>query len=535
MLFKKFKIPLSVVFLAIGILLGTQIDKVFSNDPLRENLNKLNDILTFTEKYYIEDIKPEILVESAINGILSNLDPHSVYIRPKENEDIEETFRGEFEGIGVEFQIINDTLNVISAITGGPSEYLGIIPGDKIINVGGNSIVGLSNEQIRNKLRGNAGTYVKISISRFGIAKLLDFDIKRAKIPLHTVDLYFMLNNETGYISVTRFAEKTDEEFNKAISELEKSGMKQLLLDLRGNPGGYLSQAVNIASLFIDGNKKIVYTKGRVTSFNESYYSEKYAKYSKLPLVLLVDKGSASASEIVAGAIQDLDRGLVVGETTFGKGLVQRSFELNDKSALRLTISKYYTPSGRLIQRDYKSKKDKDEYYADINNRREAEGNNINHKVESDSSKPIFKTKNGRIVYGGGGITPDYFVKSEKVTEFTSNLLKSDLFFQFISNYLLNKKDLIKKNESLDYFINNFHFSESDLNNFISYIQTKKIKFEPELYNRDKHYIEKRLKATIARNYWKNTGWYRIMLMNDIQINKAMELFGEAKSLANLK
>ena len=179
--------------------------------------------------------------------------------------------------------------------------------------------------------------------------------------------------------------------------------------------------------------------------------------------------------------------------------------------------------------------KDKAEYYADINNRREAEGNNLNHKVESDSSKPIFKTKNGRIVYGGGGITPDYFVKSEKVTEFTSNLLKSDLFFQFISNYLLNKKDLIKKNESLDYFINNFHFSESDLNNFISYIQTKKIKFEPELYNRDKHYIEKRLKATIARNYWKNTGWYRIMLMNDIQINKAMDLFGEAKSLANLK
>lgn len=530
--FKNNKIPLSVVFLIIGVLLGIQIDRYFFNEHFTGKYDKVNEILNYTEKYYVDDIRPEVLIESAINGILTNLDPHSVYIRPKENEDIEETFRGDFEGIGIEFSIINDTLTIISPITGGPCENLGIQPGDKIIKVNGRDIIGLPNEQIRNKLKGKAGTYVSISILRAGISNLLDYNIKRAKVPLYTVDQYFMLNNSTGYISITRFTEKTEEEFNKAISSLEKQGMKQLLLDLRGNPGGYLTQAVNITKLFIDGNKKIVYTKGKAEKYNEIYYADKNAKYAKLPLIVLVDKGSASASEIMAGAIQDLDRGLIVGEITFGKGLVQRSFLLDDNSALRLTVSKYFTPSGRLIQRDFRNKKD---YYADINNRQEYNGSNLDHKKESNSSKPMYKTSKGRIVYGGGGITPDYFIPEEIITEFTAGLIQKDLFYQYVSNYISNKKDFSMNYESLDYFVNNFNFSGRDLNNFIIYIKTKEIKFDSGQYRTDKNYITKRLKATVARYYWKNKGWYTVMLKNDPQVNIALSLFGKAKALANLE
>lgn len=529
---KKMKIPISIIFLIIGILLGVQLDRFFFNHNFRSQFNKIDDILNYTEKFYVEDIKPGILEEAAINGALSTLDPHSVYIRPKDNEDIEDTFRGDYEGIGIEFSIINDTLNVISPVTGGPSEYIGILPGDKIVMVNGSSIVGLSNEQIRNRLKGKAGTYVSISILRNGISKLLNYNIKRARIPLYTVDLYFMLDNNTGYISVTRFTEKTEEEFNNAILALEKMGMKQLLLDLRGNPGGYLTQAVNIAKLFIGGNQKIVYTKGKADKYDEIYYSDKIAKYAKLPLVILVDKGSASASEILAGAVQDLDRGFIVGETTFGKGLVQRSFVFDDNSALRLTVSKYYTPSGRLIQRDYKS--GKSAYYAEINKRQNYNGSNFNHNRESDSSKPTFKTSKGRIVYGGGGITPDYFIPEETITEFTANLIQKDLFYQYISYYLSNKKDFAMNYESLDYFINNFNFSKRDLNNFIIYIKTKKVGFDASQYRTDNNYIIKRLKAAVARYYWKNKGWYTVMLKNDSQVNIALSLFGKAKALANL-
>jgi carboxyl-terminal processing protease len=530
--FRKTKIPISIAFLIIGILLGVQLDRFFFSKIPGSKFNKIDDILYYTEKYYVEDIKPGVLEEAAINGVLNTLDPHSVYIRPKDNEDIEDTFRGDYEGIGIEFSIINDTLNVISPVTGGPCEFLGILPGDKIVMVDGKSIIGLSNDQIRNKLKGKAGTFVNISISRIGVSKYLNYTIKRAKIPLYTVELYFMLDKNTGYISVTRFTEKTDEEFNNAITALEKQGMKQLLLDLRGNPGGYLTQAVNIAKLFISGNKKIVYTKGKVEKYDEIYYSDKNAKYSKIPLIVLVDKGSASASEILAGAIQDLDRGLIVGETTFGKGLVQRSFILDDNSSLRLTVSKYYTPSGRLIQRDYKS--GKSEYYNEINKRQDFNGSNFSHSKESDSSKPTFKTSKGRLVYGGGGITPDYFIPEETITEFTLNLIQKDLFYQYILNYLSDKKDFTMNYESLDYFINNFNFSGRDLNNFIIYIKTKNIKFETAQYRTDKNYIIKRLKAAAARYYWKNKGWYSVMIKNDSQVNLALSLFGKARTLANL-
>ena len=429
----------------VGIALGVFLDKVFSEDNLRDSIRKFNDVLTFTEKYYVEEVDTQKLVESAINGMLNELDPHSVYIPPEQFTQVEESFRGDFEGIGIEFQIVNDTLTVVSAISGGPSEALGILPGDRIIKIDDALVIGITNDEVRNKLRGKAGTEVKVSISRVGVSKPIDYTIVRDKIPLYSVDTHFMMDDNTGYVSVSRFSETTYEELFEALNDLNKKGMSQLVVDLRGNPGGYLNQAVKISDLFISGKKKIVYTEGRRKEFDEVYYASESSKFEDIPLIILINRGSASASEIVSGAVQDWDRGLIVGETSFGKGLVQRQFELPDNSALRLTISQYFTPSGRLIQRDYKNKKNKADYYAERDSTVDEEGDNINHTAEQDSVKPEYKTGKGRIVYGGGGITPDYIVKSGLVTTYTQNLLRKNIFYTFILSYLDKNSEVIKQ------------------------------------------------------------------------------------------
>ncbi|MDR3666746.1 MAG: S41 family peptidase, partial [Ignavibacteriaceae bacterium] len=475
---RRFKFPYSIVILVLGIVLGYQIQKTFSNDHLSDSISKFSDVLTYTEKYYMEKVDAPKLVEAAINGMLSKLDPHSVYIPANQLESVEESFRGDFEGIGIEYQVVNDTLTVVSSITGGPSEALGIMSGDRIIKIDGKSIIGINNEDVRKKLRGNAGTIVKVTIFRPGITSVQDYSIKRDKIPIYSVDTHFMIDKTTGYISVSRFAETTYDEVNNALNDLDGKGMQQLILDLRGNPGGYLNQAVKISDLFLDGKKKIVYTKGRREEFNEEYFSGESSKYEKLPLIILVNKGSASASEIVSGAIQDWDRGLIVGETTFGKGLVQRQFTLPDNSALRLTISQYFTPSGRLIQRDYKNIKDKEEYYSEAGNNKEEEGDNLNHKAEGDTSHKVYRTNGGRIVYGGGGITPDYIVKTVDISDYTSDLLKNNIFYQFVLQYLDNHSAEIKSkyHGDLNLYINDFNITQGLLNDFTDYASTKNVK-----------------------------------------------------------
>jgi carboxyl-terminal processing protease len=532
----KFKIPFAVIILTIGIVLGTQIEKVFSDDNLRESIIKFNDVLTYTQKYYVEEVDTPKLVEAAINGMLSKLDPHSVYIPVDQMQSVEESFRGDFDGIGIEFQVINDTLIVVSPISGGPSEALGIKSGDRIVQINGKGIVGISNEEVRQKLRGEAGTKVNVTIFRHGSTDLLHYEITRDKIPLYSVDTHLMLDNKTGYISLSRFSETTYDEVAESLKDLKSKGMKQLIFDLRGNPGGYLSQAVKVADLFIDGDKKIVYTKGRKTEFDDEFDASKSSPYEKIPLIILVNNGSASASEIVSGAVQDWDRGLIVGETTFGKGLVQRQFDLPDNSAIRLTISRYYTPSGRLIQRDYKNVKDKEDYYSEVGGKNESEGDNLYHSAEKDSSLPVYKTNSGRIVYGGGGITPDYIVKSGDITNYTTDLLKNNVFYQFILSYLeTSGKSIQAKYSTLQDFKDNFNFSEKDIRNFIDFAGSKKVKFSEEDFKKDKDFITSRLKAQIARNFWKNEGWYQVLLSSDSQLLKALTLFGEAKDLANLK
>jgi carboxyl-terminal processing protease len=435
------------------------------------------------------------------------------------------------------FKIVNDTLTVVSPITGGPSEELGILSGDRIVKIENEDCIGITNEQVREKLRGPAGSKVNISIVRPGSDELLEYEITRDKIPIYSVDTQFMLDDKTGYVSLSRFSETTYDELVEALNELKNKGMTQLVLDLRGNPGGYLSQAVDIADLFIEGEKKIVYTMGRRSEFNEDYFASRPSEFENIPLIVLINRGSASASEIVSGAVQDWDRGLIVGETSFGKGLVQRQFNLPDNSALRLTISEYFTPAGRLIQRDYKNKKDKEEYYSEIMEREEEEGDNSDHSAERDSSKPVFKTKGGRVVYGGGGITPDYIVKTEELSKFTRDLLRNNIFYQFTLNYLDKHSDAITSlyGDDLQNFRNNFSFTNDDLENFKSFAVSKGVEFKEDDFKNQKDYILTRLKAQVARNFWKNEGWYSILLAIDKQLEKAVSLFDEAKNIADLK
>jgi len=534
---KLFEIPALIIILTAGIVLGIQLEKIFSDDSLRDGVRKLNDVLSYTQRYYIEEVDTPKLVEGAIRGILDDLDPHSFYISAKDFTSVEESFRGDFEGIGIEFQIVNDTLTVVSPITGGPSESLGILPGDRIVKINDEDCVGINNDQVREKLRGKAGSKVRVSINRTGVKDLIEYEITRDKIPLYSVDVHLMLKDNIGYVSVSRFSETTYDELTEALKALKQKGMTELILDLRGNPGGYLSQAVDIADLFIDGEKKIVYTEGRREDTDEEYFASKPSAYEKIPLVVLINHGSASASEIVSGAIQDWDRGLIIGETSFGKGLVQRQFPLPDNSAIRLTISQYFTPSGRSIQRDYKDKKKYEEYYSGRDDSGITEENNIEHLAEKDTTKPIFKTHRGRSVYGGGGITPDYILVSEKITGYTRNLLRNNIFYQYSLNYTEQKGKELNAIYRADLlrFAKEFEFSKGDLEKFIKFAESKSVKFVENDYKVDKKYIESRLKAQIARNYWKNEGWYSVMLIVDNQIEKALTLFDEAKEIANLK
>jgi len=528
-------LPLTIT-LILGIFIGTQFEKIFWGKSDGVEIEKLDDVLTYTEKYYVDKVDSRKLVDAGINGILSKLDPHSVYIPAEEIENVEESSKGEFEGIGIEYQIINDTITVVSAISGGPSDALGILPGDRIIKIEYKSAIGITSDGVSKKLRGNAGTKVNVTIYRPSNNKIINYQITRDKIPLYSVEAHLMFNDITGYIYVSRFSETTYDELKNALNDLKNKGMKQLILDLRGNPGGYLSQAVKISDLFIAGKKKIVYTRGRESEFDDDDYASQTSDFENIPLIVLVNNGSASASEIVSGAIQDLDRGLIVGETTFGKALVQRQFELPDNSALRLTVAKYYTPSGRLIQRNYKNLKDRNDYYSQPAERNEKEGDNLYHSEEKDTGRSVYKTNSGRIVYGGGGITPDYIVKSGEITGYTTELLKNNIFYRFVLNYLDQKGKKIQTDyKNLDSFINNFILTDDEITSFIKFAGSNGVKFNETDFNKDRNYILTRLKAQIARNYWKNDGWYSIILSADNQMLKAVTLFDEAKNLAKLK
>jgi len=536
---KRFSLTTLIILFFVSLMLGMQINNLISGDNIFEQLNKFKEVLVYAEKFYVDDVDTPKLVESAINGLLSNLDPHSVYIPAKQLPRVNEDFHGSFEGIGVEYDVVNDTLIVILPVAGGPSDLLGILAGDKIIKINDTSAIGIKREDVPLKLRGPKGTHVKVTIFRAGEQNLYDFDIIRDKIPLYSVDVAYMLNDDVGYISVNKFAGTTYDEFIEGLTKLRSQGMKKLILDLRYNGGGLMDQAVKMANeLLGDSGKKIVYTKARRSEFVEEYISTGNGKFADVPLIVLVNPFSASASEIVSGAIQDLDRGLIVGETTFGKGLVQRQFDLPDRSAFRLTIARYYTPSGRLIQRPYD--KDIDAYRRAAFDQDTIEGVNIQHMIEhngdKDSTKPIFKTASGRTVYGGGGITPDYIVKAERASPLFIQIVGKGVFREYTLNYMdQNGKKLHQQfAKELKKFKNDFFVDEDMMHDFEALAQKKGVTIDSVQYQKDKEDIQNRLKAEIARSIFGNEGLYSVIRSNDNQLLKALTLFPEAEKIAGL-
>lgn len=520
------------VVVMVSLVAGAYLNQLISSDNIYEQLNKFKDVLSMTQKSYVEEVNTRKLTEAAIKGMLSELDPHSVYIPAADMQRIKEDFQGSFEGIGIEFAVLNDTLLVVTPIVGGPSEALGIEAGDRIIKINDTSAIGITQADVPKKLRGPKGTRVKVSILRSGIKELLEFDITRDKIPLYTVDASFMINNEVGYISVTRFAATTHAEFVEAANRLKREGMKRLILDLRFNGGGYLDQAFKMSDELLPRGKKVVYTRGRRPEFNEEYISSGSARLADVSLVVLVNNASASASEIVSGAVQDWDRGLIVGETTFGKGLVQRQYDLPDGSGFRLTTARYYTPSGRLIQRPYSQ--DKAQYQREAYEREEAEGENISHDVEKDSSRPVFKTAGGRSVYGGGGITPDYIVKAERLGEYAVQLRARQVYLDFANKYLDQHGTELKRTYGTDprKFVKEFQITNSMLETINSIAKAKGIEFKQEAFEKDIRFIKLLSKATLARGLWGNNGSAQVTLSEDNQFLKAMSLFPEAEKIA---
>ncbi len=530
---RKFSVATVFVLLVFGVFLGTQI-RAISEDNIYQQISKFQDVLSFIQKHYVDEVNTSKLVESAIQGMLKDLDPHSVYIDKKQFSKVQEDFKGSFEGVGIEFNILHDTITVVAPIFGGPSEKVGILAGDKIVKINDEPATKFTNEDVQKRLRGEKGTKVTVEIIRAGISNALTFTITRDKIPLYSVDTYFLHEDGTAYMSINRFSSTTHQEFLDGLRQLRAKGMEKLILDLRGNPGGYLEQSFRMANEFLRKDQKIVYTKGRRPEFDENYVATGSGEFQQLPLIILISNSSASASEIVSGAVQDHDRGLVVGETSFGKGLVQRQFDLADGSAFRLTTARYYTPSGRIIQRPYDGKSD-EEYYKSALARDEEQGENINHEQEADTSRPKFKTTSGRTVYGGGGVTPDYIVRAERLQEYTAKMRA--YVFEFTTGYMDKHGPALRKEYGkgdVIAFSKQFTVDDEMLQAFISFGETKKVPFNKEQFEKDKEYMKSFVKAQIGRNLFGNEGYFRPLLEVDPQFQKARTLFPEAKKIAGL-
>ncbi len=520
-------------FLSICLLMGS-VSLQAQYDPAQQ-INKMSSLLRLVSTNYVDTPGMESLVEDAIVGLLEELDPHSVYISKDELRKMNEPLEGEFEGIGISFNLFKDTILVLSAISGGPSERLGILAGDKIITIEGDTVagVGFTNTNVQKSLRGKKGTKVNVGIQRSGVQGLISFDIVRDKIPIYSVDAGYMLNEEVGYIKVSRFAKKTVHEFRTEMDELQKAGMKSLVLDLRGNSGGYLSTAIDLADEFLPRNKLIVYTEGRNFPKDEKQSTSR-GEFEKGKLVILIDAGSASASEIVSGAVQDWDRGLILGRRSFGKGLVQKPYMLPDQSAIRLTISRYYTPSGRSIQRPYGD--GTEEYYQKLNERYESGEIYTADSIDfPDSLK--FSTMNGRTVYGGGGIMPDIYVPVDTSdrTDYYVDLLRKGMFNKFSLNYLENGKrqEISSKYSNARSFLKDLDLVKLT-NDFVDYANENGVEKNEEEINTSFKPISHLAAAYIARGVWDNSAFYEVYNEIDPVVDRAIETL-EDKSFKKLK
>lgn len=530
----QIRLPL---FLALGISAGIWIGATFAEpktdrNDLKSAIYKVQEIITYINRDYVDSVDTNELVEFGIEKMLGKLDPHSSYIPAEDAALAKSQLEGEFDGIGIEFGILRDTIYVVSPLTGGPSEKVGLLPGDQIVKVDGETVAGtgVTNRDVFDLLRGPKGSEVVIDIKRKNESDLLEYKIVRDKIPQYSVNASYMIDNETGYIKITRFAANTHEEFRSALQELKGEGMERLILDLQGNPGGYMGAAINIADEILSDNAVIVSQEGKLKRYSQKAKAIRPGAFEDGSVVVLVNEGSASASEIVAGALQDNDRGLIVGRRTFGKGLVQMPIDLSDGAELRLTIARYYTPSGRSIQKPYGE--DEEEYAMDYYNRLEhGEFFNADSIEFNDSLK--YETVKGRTVYGGGGIMPDYFVPldTSMTSSYVSRLFSSESWREFILDYLdTNKRKF--ENMSFDEFHSDFNVTEAMLKTLVKTGEKYDVTYNEKDFNKSKVYLKILLKAHMARNIYDDNAFYKVI--NDINevYQQAIKLLDKAENLA---
>ncbi|MCX6248419.1 MAG: S41 family peptidase [Bacteroidetes bacterium] len=488
-------------------------------------VRKYNALMQMIKFAYVDTVNESKLVEKAIVETLKELDPHSMYISKKDLKQANEQLVGNFEGIGVQFEILRDTINIVHPIPGGPSERLGILSGDKIVKIESENVTGkkVTNQFVFDRLRGKKGTKVNVTIFRSGRKDLLDFAIVRDKIPINSIDASYMIEPGIGYINLTRFSSTSMNELTDAILKLKAQGLQDLILDLRNNGGGYMNTAIELSDEFLSGRKLIVYTEGRMSP-REEYFSTDKGLFEKGKVVIMINENSASASEIVSGAIQDLDRGIIVGRRSFGKGLVQRPFQLPDSSEVRLTTARYYTPSGRCIQKSYSEGVDK--YYEDYSTRyKHGEMENSDSIKFPDSLK--FHTTNGRVVYGGGGIMPDVFIPLDTTpfTDYFLNIRRKNVINLYVGDYVdKNRKDLQKKYPDFDTFDKKFTVDDAFIKDFLALAEKQGVKMEEKQYALSESLIKSQIKSLIAQKLWDVNESYKIINREDHEVQKAISV-----------
>lgn len=527
MLFKK---PVFLTFsLFVLIIAGIFSVPAFGqqrNDS-RSTVQKFSSLLQIINYYYVDTANPSRLTEAAIEAMLKELDPHSVYLSKSEVKKANEPLQGNFEGVGIQFQLFHDTILVVAAVPGGPSDKLGILAGDKIITINGEDAFGkkVTNNFVMERLRGPKGSKVTVSIKRKGRKDLIDYTITRDKIPINSVDATFMLSDDIGYIKLTRFARTSLQEVKESLASLKKQGMKSLVLDLRNNSGGFLDIAIDLSDEFLPSDRLIVYTEG-LRSPRMDFKATSKGGFEKGRLIVMVNEGSASASEIVAGAVQDWDRGLVLGRRSFGKGLVQRPFNLPDSSVVRLTTARYYTPSGRCIQKPYEE--GVEDYYSDLTKRfKHGEFVSADSIKFPDSIK--YYTTSKRVVYGGGGIMPDVFIPMDTASSSTyyTDLWRKSLLNEFVIDYLdANRAKLKATYADVASFKKEFMINDELLKEFVTYAEGKGVPADEEGLKRSGREIRYILKGLIARNLFDVSAYFEVISPIDKELMKAVEAMG---------
>lgn len=516
------------IAIVLGIVIGNYIStKKFTLDKDR----KINAVLNLIQSEYVDSIDVKDLVEQAIPAIIGNLDPHSYYIPASDIRAENEKLDGSMSGIGVSFFMMNDTANVDQVIPNGPAEKVGMLAGDRIISVNGESIVGgtLTAEGIRSKIRGEKGTKVRIGVKRNSSKKTLTFTITRDDIPMNTIDVSYMLDDKTGYIKIAQFGKNTYDEFFAALSKLKKDGASRYIVDLRGNPGGYMEMAILMVNEFLEQGELIVYTKGRKEREDIQVWSDDQGSFHDAQVAVLIDEYSASASEIMAGALQDNDRGLVVGRRSFGKGLVQKQIYLPDSSAIRLTIARYYTPSHRCIQKDY-TLGDEDDYSKELYDRYSHGELYSADSIKVDKSK-IFRTANGRIVYGGGGIVPDIFVPNDTtgITTYYRAVANLGLLQQYVYTYIDINRDQLKNVKTVKQLMGMMPSDDALTYDFVCYARDNGVPMRWYYINLSRSLIARQLRALVIRDVLGSEEFYRYYNRTDNTVNAALKALNDGK------